>query len=225
MSGATPGAVPPANDRPIVTHPVECAMPRPLSRLIPRLMSRPSALLAAVWLLCAGVTTALAGPITYTFTAVADAGSVFGPTGSAFIGTSASGQFTFDTDLIINGDEILAPPDLAIQISVLGFDFTAANDVDYSDFPQLGFAGGVPAFLDMILAAGVNGVDFADPRLFSVRLDANDPLEPGTGGVDFTTRLVIETIPTPPTLVLVGLGLAAFRAARWCPREIASGDR
>lgn len=211
-----------ANDRPIITRQVERTMPRPLSRPIPR----PSAALAAALLFCACVTTAIAAPgTTYTFEARADAGSVFGPNGAAFIGTSATGQFTFDEDLIVIGDEVLAPPDLAIQITVLGLDFTAVNDFDYPVFPQLGFAGGTPAFLDLILAAGVNGVAFTDPRLFSVRLDPSEPLIAGTGGVDFSTRLFIETVPAPPTLALIGLGLAAFPAARRRTRRVAGEGR
>jgi len=177
-------------------------------------MPRPTTRLAAALLLCTFVTGAVAAPMTYSFDAVADASSVFGPTGAAFIGTRAIGSFTYDTDLIVIGDEILAPPDLTIAIRVLGLDFTAVNDNDYSSFPQLGFVGGAPTFLDTILMAGVNGVDFGDPRLFSMRLDPDDPFVPGTGGVDLSTRLVIETVPVPSAMALFGLGLVALGRVR-----------
>lgn len=176
----------------------------------------------AAALLAGAATSASAAPITTTtwdFTLTATAKSVVGSLGQEFIGTQATGSFSYDPSLIVNGNETLRGDEILLVFTVFGSTYDAQNDEDYPDYPRLEFAGGVPKILDFIATDGVNGVSFADTRLVAVRSNELVPVPGIRNGVAgaFTGPLYVAAgeIPAPQTLWLLGLGALALGRSRW----------
>lgn len=174
-------------------------------------MSRPFLALAAGLLLLPW-SQAGAGLVTLDFSLTADAGTVTGRAGGAFIGTTATGSLTYDDTFLVIGDEELAPGAglTEVLLSVFGETYDANNDVNWDDFPILVFSGFTPTLFNLRLEAGINGVVF-DPAV--VLVVETFELLPGSGNVDYTGRLYIEA-PLPGTLSLLALGLFGLARRR-----------
>lgn len=73
------------------------------------------------------------------------------------------GQLSYDDALVdIVGETILNPADgITLSVTLFGFGFTGANDVDFPDFVRFNFFDGMLNFIDYVLVDGVNGVDFS----------------------------------------------------------------
>ena len=137
------------------------------------------------------------------------------PLGSPFAGETGTGTFSYDDDVLTGlGFESITPSTLdgmlSIMFTILGQDFTEADDIDFPDFPQLDFFDGTPNFIDFVLSEdplrGPNPISIDAPRVVDIEIISD--LSPGPpGGPDFTAEaLVFITAPEPGTLALFALG-------------------
>jgi hypothetical protein len=126
-------------------------------------------------------------------------------------GVQGTGSFSYEEDLIGNGDEELTPTSsLTVMFSFDGQDFDETNDVDFDDFPTLSFFNFEPV-LDYILSADSNGVDFVNPDIVSLSMNS---LIPSGGSFDFETDIDATYVPIPGAFWLLGSGLAGLVACR-----------
>lgn len=168
----------------------------------------PRNLLAACALtLAAAAPSARAALITESLTGIVMAGP--------FAGTVGTGSFSYDSSLIVAGDEILGVADgLTIGFSILGQTFTERDDLAFPQSPMLAFDGGAPAFLDLIIGRdptvpGPTPID--NPRVFAIIFDE---ISPGPNG-GFSGQVFIIGVPEPASIALcAGLGLATFAVYR-----------
>jgi hypothetical protein len=148
--------------------------------------------------------TSQSATVTFTFLGTVLDGPLSGSTGE--------GSITFDTDSIINPDEIIDPTDgLEITFVFNGQNFDQTNDEGFNDYPTLGFEDSIPFYLDYFLIHGVNGVNFSNPFLASL---STDGLLPSSGNFDFTTEIFTVVVPVPGALVLFGSGVAGLVGLR-----------
>lgn len=156
------------------------------------------------------MSAAQAAIITESFTAEV----VEGP----FAGEVATGSFSYDDALIINGDEILDPTtSLTVNMTFLGQTYTEADDFDYPLFPGLAFSENIPIFLDYYIVDG-SPTNIREPSIQEL-LIGNVNLIPDNG--DFITVLEVTTVEATTTttvpepisslslLLLGGLGLSS----------------
>lgn len=123
-------------------------------------------------------------------------------------GAVGTGSFTYDTDLILEGDEILNVENgLTVAFSFGGQVFDESHDVDFDIFPELEFSDGRPVFLDYSLVDGQSDVNFSDPMLFAVAL-GEISLSPGD--VDYDVELFAQAVPVPAAIWLLGSGIACI---------------
>ena len=147
---------------------------------------------------------AQSAPVTNTFIATVAEGPLAGQSGT--------GSFTYNDDLIINGEEELNPTDgLLVTFSFDGQAFDQTNDVDFDDFPILEFSNFIPIILDYFLVDGENGVNFNNP--FLAELEMFD-LFPSSGNYDFEMEISATLVPIPGALWLFGSGLSGLVALR-----------
>jgi hypothetical protein len=130
------------------------------------------------------------------------------------MGDFGTGSFSYDNSLIQNGDEFLDPNegDLVVEFNFDGQVFSNHNDIDFDDFPVLQFNNEEPVYLDYLLVNGENGVSFLDTNLMT--LETSDLIPAIEDRYDFETSLIIETVPIPGAVWLLGsgfIGLAALR--------------
>lgn len=141
--------------------------------------------------------------VTNDFSAIVD----FGP----FAGEVATGTFSYDDDLIVNGDEILTPFEgLTLELTFLGQTYTEIDDVEFDFFPVLEFFEGSPIFLDYLVIDGFP-TDILNPDI--VALSIEDVLFP-VGENNFVTSLDVLTSVNEPNsiinlLLLGGLGISS----------------
>lgn len=141
-----------------------------------------------------------AGLVTYTFS-----GTVLdGP----FEGSIGTGSFSYNRDLIIEGNEVLNVANgLTVAFSFGGQAFDATHDVDYDEFPELEFYDGMPVFLDYQLVDGWSDVDFDDPNLLGLGLGE---LNSSVGDFDYEVELFAEAVPIPGAIWLLGSGIVCL---------------
>jgi hypothetical protein len=143
--------------------------------------------------------------VTKTFVGTIQNGSLAGAQGT--------GSFSYEEELVIEGDEELDPnSSLTVIFSFDGQDFDETNDVNFDSFPILSFFDFEPESLDFILVSGVNDVEFANPEL--VDLSMFDLFPSGGGMFDFTTDITATYVPIPGAFWLLGSGLAGLVAFR-----------
>lgn len=163
-------------------------------------------------LLLAALTPAGAAPVTQTFTLTASAATVSGDRIASFIGTVATGQFTYETDTVTGfGEEWLWPGYglTEVLLTVFGQTFSAADDAGFPDFPTLAFLDGVPTGLDLALIAEPGELAFSSPLV--LRVNTSSLSAASGGGSDFVGPLEIVSLPATP--LLLGLGLLGLAAA------------
>lgn len=157
--------------------------------------------------ICSVIPTVLqANTVTKTFT-----GSIVN---GARMGAIATGSFSYDDALIINGDEILSPGNL-VQVGLTvtfafdGQNFNESHDIDFPNFPVLVFNAFEPVFLDYILEQGTNGVNFTDSNLLGLDLLSLTPVV-GPGTFDFNADIIATYVPIPGALWLLFSGLTGL---------------
>ncbi len=127
-------------------------------------------------------------------------------------GTQGTGSFSYEDDLVIEGDEALDPnSSLTVMFSFDGQDFNESNDIDFDEFPVLTFFNFEAESLNYILTAGSNGVNFANPDLVELSMLS---LFPSGGSFDFETDIEATYVPIPGAFWLLGSGLAGLVAFR-----------
>jgi hypothetical protein len=147
--------------------------------------------------------------VTYTFIGTIVDGPRTGETGT--------GSFTYDDDLIINGDEIINPKEdgLLVSFTFDGQYFNETNDALYDESPELGFDNSEPTFLDYYIADGVNGVNFNDPNIAGLWFYTDPGLIPlSSGDFNFKTEISAVPVPIPGALWLLGSGMIGLAGLR-----------
>lgn len=157
--------------------------------------------LSSVWIL--GETLPVQAVIvTNDFTATVEFGE--------FAGEVATGTFSYDDDLIVDGDEILTPFEgLTLELTFLGQTYTEMDDIEFDFFPELVFFEGSPVFLDYLVVDGFP-TDILNPDI--VTLSIEDILFP-VGENNFETSLDVFTPVNEPNSIinlflLGGLGIS-----------------
>jgi hypothetical protein len=160
--------------------------------------------LLAVLILAAIPGMAQSALVTNTFIATVAEGPLAGQFGT--------GSFTYNNDLLINGEEEIDPTEgLLVSFSFDGQNFDQTNDVDFDESPLLMFSNFIPDILDYILAEDENGVNFNNPLLVEIGLGE---LSPSSDNYDFETELSTYLVPIPGALWLFGSGIAGLAALR-----------
>jgi hypothetical protein len=132
-------------------------------------------------------------------------------------GAQGTGSFSYEDDLVINGDEGLDPASsLTVMFLFDGQDFDETNDIDFDAFPVLEFSDFEVVGLNYILSSGINDVEFANPELVGLSMFS---LFPAGGAFDFEIDIDIDAayVPIPGAFWLLGsgfAGLVAFRKKR-----------
>jgi hypothetical protein len=130
------------------------------------------------------------------------------------MGDFGTGSFSYDSDLIISGDETLTPTDgLLVTFNFDGQDYSNENDISYDDSPELEFDNFTPVFLDYVLENGENGVTFTDNNLSTLETGF-DNIDPNVKGYDFKIDLMSTPVPIPGAMWLLGTGLVGLAALR-----------
>jgi hypothetical protein len=127
-------------------------------------------------------------------------------------GNIGTGQFRYDDDLLILGDQVIQAADgLQVSLSFGGQTFSQANDAEFDEFPLLAFEDFIPIQLIYNLVDGINGVNFDDPTI--AELFILELYMPG-GTFDFETDIFLAYVPIPGALWLLGSGIAGLFAIR-----------
>lgn len=116
-------------------------------------------------------------------------------------GSIGTGTFSYeDSTLNRSGEQFVSAGNntgFSIEFDFLGGHYSAANDVDYADFPRLRFSNGFLSSVDYVvsrLPQFPNRTDILQPDIGT--LSMQDVLFPdGAGG--FRTALTVSPVPSP----------------------------
>ena len=126
-------------------------------------------------------------------------------------GTVGTGDFTFDEDDILTGDENLVGTDIEVNFVFDGQTFDETNDELYSSFPMLVFEDFERIGLNYWLTDSINGVNFNNPLLAQLRMY---DLIPSDGDFDYLLDITATYVPIPGAVWLLGSGLIGLVGLR-----------
>lgn len=141
-------------------------------------------------------------------------------------GETGTGTITYDHTLLSGaGSELIGPvggtvatfadPTFALELMMFGQTFTTSDDVDFADYPVIGFFDGVWNELNFVVSEASLGPDnptdidldgLLSFTMFDVTLVAGAPA--------FVEVFTLTSIPEPSTLALAGIALIGAARAR-----------
>ncbi len=172
--------------------------------------------MGAILLACFfAVPTSQATVITATFEAEVTSG--------VFAGTVGQGSFTYDDSYLLFGDESLGPAGtffgeeglVDLQFSIFGQTFAISNDLEYPDFPLVGFFNFTPDYMEFLIDELT--IPILEPSVLAIEI--SDWLTPSVGGtVDFVTTVSVyvatAAVSEPAMWALLGIGLLVIGLGR-----------
>lgn len=144
--------------------------------------------------------------------------------GGPFDGQLGTGEISHNSLLLTGvGSEVIAPlgstetgviqdPLFNVTVDILGFNFDAANDVDFPDLPSLDFLDGVPTSLDYLLVNGENGVDFGGTGIEEISIMTSLSPVPGANIFTGTATVTLQNNPVPEPSSLAAFAMLAGSA-------------